>query len=65
MAAPWNPVPGWDVPRDYYAPDAPTADEDSFEEMIEERMKLYECDCCSKMRPLHAHRLRRNRDVRL
>lgn len=18
---PWNPVPGWDVPRDYYAPD--------------------------------------------
>lgn len=21
MPAPWNPTPGWDVPRDYYAAD--------------------------------------------
>lgn len=38
--APWNPIPGWDVPRDYYAPDEPTAEEDSFDEMVEERMSM-------------------------
>jgi hypothetical protein len=38
--APWNPVPGWDVPRDYYAPDEPTADEESLEATYEERMSM-------------------------
>ncbi len=37
---PWNPVPGWDVPRDFYAPDEPSANEESFDEMIEERMNM-------------------------
>jgi hypothetical protein len=37
---PWNPVPGWDVPRDYYAPDEPSANEDSFDAMVEERMNM-------------------------
>lgn len=37
---PWSPVPGWDVPRDFYAPDEPTADEESFDAMIEERMSM-------------------------
>ena len=31
-------VVGWDVPHSYFAPDEPTADEDSFWEMVEERM---------------------------
>jgi hypothetical protein len=34
------PVAGWDVPRDYYAPDEPSANEDSFNEMVEERIAM-------------------------
>lgn len=36
MPAPWNPVPGWDVPHDYYEPDEPTGEEESFNAMVEE-----------------------------
>lgn len=40
--APWSCVPGWDVPRDYFAPDEPDENEESFDAMVEERMDMHD-----------------------
>lgn len=34
------PVEGWDVPRGYWGPDQPTLEEESFWEMVEERLNM-------------------------
>lgn len=38
--APWNCTPGWDVPRDYFTPDPPDENEESFDEMVEDQMDM-------------------------
>lgn len=45
-------TPGWDVPRDFYAPDEPSADEDSFWEMVEERFEIIDCSINGAREPL-------------
>lgn len=40
--APWGCTPGWDVPRDYFAPDPPDENEENFKETLEERMDMHE-----------------------
>lgn len=37
---PWSCVPDWDVPRDYFEPDPPDLDDESFMNMVEERMSM-------------------------
>lgn len=44
MMPPYHPVEGWDVPRGFWDAEEPCADEESFWEMVEQRLEMQSCD---------------------